>query len=197
MRLASDRRGVAAIEFAIIAPIFLLLLLATFDLVQYLRTQLRLDTIAVQVGQNVSQCNQITTPGDTDQFWSDAQQIAGSAVDFTNPLGGAIIVSAIYLSNGANKVAWQIRKGNSLFKSNIDVTGQTTPVLSSFLVPTGQTLITTEVFTNANPWVLSSAFMGGIKTNTLYGNSLLLSRSTNPVQLQQTPTASNATVCMS
>jgi Flp pilus assembly protein TadG len=55
-RVSGDRRGIAAIEFAIVAPLLIILALATVDLVQFIRSQLRLDETAAQLGQLVSQC---------------------------------------------------------------------------------------------------------------------------------------------
>src|SRR5690242_20026053 len=87
------------------------------DAVQMLRTKLRLDSTAMQVNQVISQCNTISTPGDTAQFWRQAQDLLGSTVDVlgTNPSlavpDGAIVVTAIYNDNGVNRVAWQLSSG--------------------------------------------------------------------------------------
>jgi Flp pilus assembly protein TadG len=49
MHPVRDRRGVAATEFALIAPVLAGLILVTVDIVQYLRAQLRVEAAALQV----------------------------------------------------------------------------------------------------------------------------------------------------
>jgi Flp pilus assembly protein TadG len=139
-RVNRDRRGVAAVEFAIIAPVLILLALATSDLVQFIRSQLRLDETAVQLGQLVSQCDSIST-GDTQQFWNYAQQIIGSLGQVTGDpkkTPGAVIISAVYSQNGANKLAWQVQTGNPNQSSSVGgvVGGRQTSPKASRCPPT-------------------------------------------------------------
>lgn len=46
MRHRLDNRGIAAVEFAVVAPVLLLLLLATFDIGNYMQTSIRLERAA-------------------------------------------------------------------------------------------------------------------------------------------------------
>jgi Flp pilus assembly protein TadG len=189
------RRGAAGLEFAAVAPFLVLLVLGTFDLVQMLRAQLRLETVAVQVGQIVSQCTQITKPGDTSQFWGHAQQIAGQVADLNHPGGGSVIVSAVVNENGANRVAWQEQTGNLSFASAIGVEGGPATLPGGFRVPVGQTLIATEVFATIRPWVLSANLLDGDMRQNVHGTTLYLSRAPDPAQLRQRPTDSSTKVC--
>ena len=99
-----DRRGVAASEFALVVPIFVLVLFATADLIRVFRAQLRAETVAVQVGQIVSQCRAITdgasvaTPGNPDnsdiaQLFAHGARIAGNIINVNGATGGAAIVT--------------------------------------------------------------------------------------------------------
>ncbi len=145
-RVSKDRRGVAALEFAIVAPVLIVLALATADLVQFIRSQLRLDATAVQVGQLVSQCNSITDSGDINQFWSYAQQIVGSLgiVTGANAKGG-VIISAVDLKNGTKNVAWQKKTGTMQTSSVGSAVNGPATITEGFLVPAGQMLLVTEV----------------------------------------------------
>ena len=70
-----DKRGVAAIEFAIGAPIFVLLLLLGFDVTRYAIATRRLEAVASTVGQmvSVSASGQIA-PADL-QFYKDSAMV--------------------------------------------------------------------------------------------------------------------------
>jgi Flp pilus assembly protein TadG len=196
-RVSTDRRGVAALEFAVVVPVLLLLSLATADLVRFIRSQLRLDSTAVQLGQLVSQCNRITTPGDTDQFWAYAQRIIGSlgTVTGTSPQG-SVIISAVYSQSGANKLAWQKRTGNTAQASSVGSTaGGAATIKEGFVVPTGQTLLVTEVSLPQQPWVFSANLMGNVLPKVLNGTTLFLTRAPDAPSLQQQPAASAQPDC--
>jgi hypothetical protein len=181
-------------EFAAVAPFFILLVVGTYDIVQFLRLQLRLETVAVQIGQIVSQCTSVTDPGDTAQFWAHGQEIAGDMADLRGSRG-AIILSAVFNDNGANRVAWQVRTGGAGFRSAIGNRGGPATFPDDLLVPAGQTMIATEVFATAQPWVLSANLLGALVPTTLHGSSMLLSRAPNAARVQQSPTTSNAMAC--
>ena len=190
-RVSRDRSGVAAVEFAFVAPLLIILSLATADLVQYIRAQLRLDETAVQLGQVVSQCDSVST-ADAQQFWNYAQQIMGSVGTVTGAAKttpGAIIISAVYSPDGkTNKVAWQLSTGNPLQGSSVGVAGGTAHITEGFIVPSGDTLLVTEVFLPLQPWVFSAGFMGSVAATTLNGTTLYLTRASDASAIQQRPT---------
>jgi Flp pilus assembly protein TadG len=183
--VSKDRRGVAVVEFAIVAPVLIVLALATTDLVQFIRVQLRLDATAVQIGQLVSQCESITDSGDINQFWTYAQQIVGSlgTVTGSNPQG-AVIISAVYTLNGKNTLAWQ-KKSNPAQTSSVGSTqGKAATITEGFVVPAGQTLLVTEVSLPRQPWVFSAGFMGSVVPTVLNGTTLFLTRAPDAPSIQ-------------
>ena len=186
-RVSRDRRGVAAVEFAIVAPVLIVLALATADLVQFIRSQLRLDATAVQVGQLVSQCNSITDSGDISQFWTYAQRIVGGLGTVTGANAqGAVIISAVYTLNGKNTLAWQKKTGNPTQASSVGSTqGKAATITEGFVVPAGQTLLVTEVSLPQQPWVFSAGFMGSVLPAVLNGTTLFLTRAPNAPSLQK------------
>ena len=139
-RVSRDRRGLAAVEFGLVAPVLIVLALATADLVQFIRSQLRLDATAVQVGQLVSQCNSITDPGDINQVWTYAQRIVGGLGTVTGPNAqGAVIISAVYSLNGKNTLAWQKKTGNPTQTSSVgSLQGKAATITEGFVVPASQ-----------------------------------------------------------
>jgi Flp pilus assembly protein TadG len=193
--VSRDRRGVAAVEFAFVAPLLIILALATADLVQFIRSQFRLDETAVQLGQLVSQCDSIST-ADEAQFWNYAQQIVGGVGQVTGATAtGAVIISAVYSADGkTNKVAWQISTGNPKQGSSVGKQGGTANITENFIVPSGDTLLVTEVYLPLQPWVFSAGFMGNAASTDLNGTTLYLTRAPDASAIQQVP-AGNQLAC--
>ena len=189
----------AAVEFAFTAPLLIVLALATADLVQFIRSQLRLDDAAVQLGQLVSQCDSIST-ADTQQFGNYAQQILGGLGNVTGDpkqTPGGVIISAVYSKNNANVFAWQLRTGNADQGSSVGggTAGAAANITEGFTVPAGETMLVTEVFLPLQAWVFSVGFMGNVLPTTLNGTTLYLSRAPDSASLQKTPTASTQPAC--
>jgi Flp pilus assembly protein TadG len=197
MRSAScDRRGSASAEFGLLVPVLLLLAMAGTDLVNFMRAQMRLDSAAQQLGQLVSQCNRISSPGDTDQFWTYAQRIVGSsgAVAGANATG-AVVLSAVAQQNGATRVMWQRRGGSATHASRIGTAGGNATLPGGFAVPPGQTLFVTEVFLPRAPWSLGTLFMEDGGVQVLRGMTVFLTRAADAPSLQLAPGASNQPDC--
>ncbi len=191
------RRGMVISEFALVAPIFFLIALATADLIRLFRAQLRAETIAVQIGQIVSQCRTITNPGDRDNFWTQAQRIAGSVIDVNSATGGSITISAVGRnSNNRNQLYWQMRTGNVSQQSRLGTTINGTATISdSFVVPSGQALLVTEIFAIVQPFPLSAGLIGTVLPSTIYGTTLFLTRAPEPTTLLTTPSSSSTASC--
>lgn len=194
------RKGLVASEFALLAPVFFLLALGCADLIRVFRAQLRTETIAVQIGQIVSQCRAITNPGDRDNFWAQAQRIAGNVINVNSSTGGSITISAVQRNTAGtgNVLSWQMRTGNTsgAQASRLGTTvGGTAAISDSFIVPANQTLLVTEVYAIVQPFNLSAGLIGPVLPSTIYGTTLFLSRAPDPTTLQATPTASSTPDC--
>jgi Flp pilus assembly protein TadG len=211
-------RGVAAVEFAFCAPVLVILTLICADLMTALRAQLRLETAAVQLGQIVSQCTPITPSGggtaltitttDVANFFSHGQLMIGSLGRVTNPANtaqGSITITAVRNNgSGANQVAWQRRQGATgpNFASTV-ANGSTNPVTeaaantaaniaNSFIVPTNETLMVTEIFLDRGALLLRGNL---VLPQTLRASTLFISRSTSPAAVQAAPTTSTSASC--
>lgn len=199
LRAAKGRRGSVATELVLMAPLLFIVVLCTTDLIRVFRAQLRMEMVAVQIGQIVSQCARIHDPADFTQFWGHATRIADGRVDVNSSSGGAIVISAISRNTAtANRLNWQRRTGNASATSSFS-TG-VAPVIrgrnnQAFIVPANQTLFTTEVFAVIQPWVISAGLIGTALPREILGVTMFLSRATDPSRLQIAPTTSNVRDC--
>lgn len=202
-----ERRGLVALETALVAPLFLFVALCTADLIRLFRAQLRLEAVAVQIGQIVSQCRAITDSAslqgsgtgadasDMAQFYNQAARIAGDVVNVRGravggqtTAGGAVIITALGRTNNANRAMWQRRSGNTSIRSGVASTVPGAATISNgFVVPANQTVFVTEVFAEVQPWVLGAGLIGTVLPSMLSGTTLFLSRSPDPVSLQAEP----------
>ncbi len=155
-RTDERRRGVATVEFALVAPFILLLLLGGADLIVYMRTAMRVDETATEVAQVVTQYNDLYQSDFTTLF-NDAQTIAGTTP--VTGLLGATIISGIVNSNGTQTIAWQRRSPSATFSSQFGRTGSVPTLPNNYMLPTGGVLITIEVATSTSPWFFSLGLM--------------------------------------
>lgn len=197
----NNRKGAAAVELALVAPVLCLLLAGTSDVVGFYRAQLRVETASVQIAQIVSQCTQITNngaSGDTEEFFAYGQSIVGNLVDLRTTNGpGAIIISAIGMVNNVPKVRWQVRSGNTNQTSSFGLVNGNAAISGNMTFNNTQTLFAVEVYGSLNnAYVLSSRMMGSV-LGRLQGIALLASRAPSPASLQTPPStsASPAKVC--
>lgn len=190
------RRGMGAVEFAILAPIIALIMMGAVDLMLFMRAQVKLEGTAVQVGQVVSQCDSITTPGDTADFWRLATTSLGGVAEVTSLSATTVIISGVNNVSNANRVAWQV-KSKSAATSAIGNAGAAATIPGGYIVPTGQLMIVTEVASPAQIWVLSRLLMGlGVVQPTLAARTSYLSRTSDPSTVTSAPTSSSTKVCM-
>ncbi|HZZ87141.1 MAG TPA: TadE/TadG family type IV pilus assembly protein [Caulobacteraceae bacterium] len=106
-RLACDRRGVAAVEFALLLPILALLYFGSVELTQGVMTQERTEHVASTVGDLVAQSSNVTSAQLTDIFK------VGDTVMYPYPTSTLKQrVSSLQAdSRGAVKVVWSKATG--------------------------------------------------------------------------------------
>jgi Flp pilus assembly protein TadG len=169
-RTTTWRRGLAAIEFALVAPFILLMTLAAADLSIFLRTAMRIDETATELALVVTQYENLYTSDFTGLF-SAAQTIAGTTS--VTGLFGATIITGIVNTSGKQTIAWQQRSPSATFSSVFGKNVGATPVLpNNYTLPTGGVLIAVEVFTSATPWVFSARLMGASNVSSLRSYAL-------------------------
>lgn len=174
-RSLGSRRGLAAIEFALVAPFILLLMLAGTDLTIFMRTKMRLDETATQVALAVTQCSELYVSDFTGLF-NAAQTVAGTT-PVTGLLGTTIITGIVTDGNDRQTISWQQRSPQATSNSQFGTTPGSVPNLpNNYLMPKNSTLIAVEVVTSTSPWVLSASLMGGAGTTSLRSYALFQPR---------------------
>lgn len=159
----------AAVEFALLAPLLVLLALATADLGLWLRGHFRLGRAATQLGNIVTQRNSLDAASLAALFGAGQQMAA--PLDVTGAQG-ATILSAIAGTGTANVMLWQRRIGAAEFNSRFGTPGQAVVLPGQGVLPGGQTLIAAEMFSKGQAWVLSRGLMGGGGPETITAMAL-------------------------
>jgi len=150
------QRGLATIEFALIAPFVMLLMLAGADVTIFLRTAMRVDETANELAVVVTQYSNLYQ-SDFTALFNDAQTMAGTTP--VTGLLGTTIISGIVNSHGTQTIAWQQRSPSATFNSQFGTVGSVPRLPYSYVLPSGGVLIAVEVFTSASPWVFSLNLM--------------------------------------
>jgi Flp pilus assembly protein TadG len=165
---------VAAVEFALVAPFIILVILAGTDLSIFMRTKMRVDQTAVELALTVTQYQNLYDSDFTGLF-NAAQTLAGTT-PVTGLLGTTIITGIV--NNGSKQtIAWQKRSASATFNSLFGTSPGAVPVLpNTYLLPSGGVLIAVEVFTSASPWVLSANLMGTSSVTSLRSYALFQPR---------------------
>ena len=168
-RPRNARAGVAAIEFALFLPVAALAMLATADLVFYMRARLTVDETATELADDITQYRALYG-SDIPALFAAAQTLAG-ATPVTGTLG-ATIISCVFNAGSGPAIVWREQTGNPGFASQIGAVGGTPTLPDGYAVPINQSLIVTEIYTSATVWVLAAGFMGSSGSNALYGYSM-------------------------
>jgi Flp pilus assembly protein TadG len=170
-RSIGSRRGVAAVEFALVAPFIILLMLAGADLTIFMRTKMRIDETATEIALVVTQYENLYD-SDFAGLFTAAQTVAGTT-PVTGNFGATIISGIVTDGNDRQTIAWQKRGTSGSFTGLFGTAVGSVPNLpNNYLMPKNGTLIAVEVFTSASPWVLSASLMGGAGTSSLRSYAL-------------------------
>jgi Flp pilus assembly protein TadG len=174
-RFLASSRGLAAVEFALVAPFIILLMLTGTDLTIFMRTKMRLDGTATQLALVVTQYDKLYA-GDFTGLFNAAQTVAGTT-PVTGQFGTTIISGIVTDNNDRQTIAWQQRSPQATFNSLFGTALGAVPTLpNNYLMPKNSTLIAVEVFTSASPWVLSASLMGGSGATSLRSYALFQPR---------------------
>lgn len=164
----------AALEFALIAPFIILMMLAGADLTIFMRTKMRVDETATELALVVTRYQNLYD-GDFAALFNAAQTVAGTTP--VTGLFGTTIITGIVNTGGRQTIAWQKRSASATFASLLGTSAGSTPVLPNhYLLPSGGVLVAVEVFTSTSPWVLSAAVMGTSSVTSLRSYALFQPR---------------------
>jgi Flp pilus assembly protein TadG len=151
-RFGREQRGVAAVEFAILASVLTFALLGGTELSRYTLMHQKMDRVSASVSNMVAQSSTMKTV-DFDNMW-------GAAIQMAKPfdLGGAsskVIISFIVAeSDTTYRVQWQRAGAGTLSQSSqIGSEGGLATMPSGVTMKQGDTIVAVEVYATYAPFV--------------------------------------------
>jgi Flp pilus assembly protein TadG len=172
----------AALEFAILAPMLVLLLLGGTDLTFWYLKKFRLDNAAAAVGNIVAAQTSLALtafPANYCSTTSTATNYFAVASELSLPMtvcgtGGATIISGLSNNGTTTTVAWQERTGSSAsFPSLFGTVGSTPTLPPGYSVPSNHNVIATELYSDVTTWSTPvQTIIGAAGSNVLYSYTL-------------------------
>lgn len=152
-KLWRDDRGVSAIEFALLAPMLVLLLIGSLEVTFKIWSTQKAEKLAVTLSDVVAQSQNVTS--------TDLLKLTGATDRIMDPFpfgkNGKIFISSIYVTQGDTvaKVNWQcsFKAMGSTFDavSKIGTKGQNAVLPSGFTMAEKDNVIIAEVFYKYEP----------------------------------------------
>lgn len=103
------RRGTAAVEFALIAPVMIVMMFSTIELINAFRVQAKVHTMAGQLAELVASSAAVTAPGSGEQApgGSLADACTGAALNLLPYSKGAVSVqiASVSVDHPSNRIA--------------------------------------------------------------------------------------------
>lgn len=153
-RFGRDRRGVAAIEFAILAPVLTFALLGGTELSRYTLMHQKMDRVSASVSNMVAQSSTMKLV-DFDNMW-------GAAIAMAKPfdMGGTtskVIISFIVAeSDTTYRVQWQRAGAGTLAQSSqLGTEGGTAAMPAGVTMKQGDTIVAVEVYATYAPFMFA------------------------------------------
>jgi Flp pilus assembly protein TadG len=180
-RFCRDRRGVAALEFALILPILVLLTLGCFEVPRYVLLWQRLERASSGVSDLVAQADEPMTDQQMVDIFS-AGKIMMQPYDIIK--NGSIVVTSINNPTGGNlQVTWRraCGTGNNVGNMGNSVGPNATPTVGGIGLPTelsptkDNEVLVTEVYFTYTPIFKSFIYQG----STLYAAAYTRPRNHN------------------
>ena len=115
IRRADPRRGAAAVEFALLVPLLILLFGATAEIVIHIRTWFRLERTAAEVANVASQFDALA-PADVAGLFDAAKAIAAPTLAWSNGTGtgrARTVIGVVSGTASGNSLAWNCSRGDS------------------------------------------------------------------------------------
>lgn len=142
-----NRRGLAAIEFALTLPLWVTIILGVSDGTYYMLINEKVDRIAYSVSDIVSQYQDPISLATLKDTANATSQLMNPYVFGAN---GIMIVSSVYKPAGLSPtIKWQYVGGGSLVKNSlIGSTGGTATLPNGLTMVDGDSVVITEVYYN-------------------------------------------------
>jgi Flp pilus assembly protein TadG len=143
-RFRADPRGFAAVEFALILPVLLLLALGVTEIARFAMLGLKVQHAADTVADLASGSATLTPAGMTDMF----NAVRHIVQPFDAASRGRVIVSGVSMTgNGRPTVLWQCRSAGSFSAtSEVGAGGGRATLPARLVLRDGETVIVGEMF---------------------------------------------------
>jgi Flp pilus assembly protein TadG len=164
---AKDQRGVAAVEFALVLPIVLLLLLGCYEIPRLVLIHQKIARTASGVADLVSQADDPLTSSQL----TDVYSAAGAMMEpYDIVTDGAVIITSINNPTGSGAtITWQRRRGSEGEPSKVGTATGQTPTLPAGLMPdAGESVLVAEVYFNYLPIFSSLIYDGSLLYRASY-----------------------------
>ncbi len=161
-RRRGARAGTAALEFALHLPVALVLFLATFEAVTYLRTWYRIEQAAASAASAASRIEVLNRDAVAGVFEA-ARTVAAPHAAWSARSGPSArartVVSVVTNRANANAIAWTCSRGDANLTPSV---AGLTELPAGFAVPPGQSVLVVEIINTTSPWrLLSDASLFG------------------------------------
>lgn len=147
--------GVAAIEFALTAPILMLLLLGGVELSRFILLHQKVEKVAYTVSDVVAQSTSVTR-SQLDQIYTAAEQIM---LPYSFGADGVVIVNSVYKSssNATPTIRWVYQGGGTLARtSQIGVANGNATLPPGLTLNDKDNIIIAEVYYTYRPLLTGS-----------------------------------------
>jgi Flp pilus assembly protein TadG len=150
-RLLACRAGNVAVEFALAAPVLIMMMLASAELARFVILHQKMDRVATTISDLVSRAETINE--------SELEDIFTAASEVAYPFDladlGVVIVSSVTNPDGNGPiVAWQRSGGGSYSgTSQVGTEGDDATLTGDFEVREGETAIISEVYFDFAPFI--------------------------------------------
>ncbi len=163
-RFAADRRGIAIVEFAALLPVLVVAFFGCFEAARYILASLKIDRVASETADLVSQLDAVSVAELTDLFHAGEDIMTPFDGTQNGHLDdGRIIVSDVYCQPNANPswkcptnapatVSWQRNDGGTLAEtSQIGSQGGNATMPAGLTLTQGEDVIVVEAFYRYTP----------------------------------------------
>jgi Flp pilus assembly protein TadG len=155
------QRGSIAVEFALLLPVFMLMITGGFELSRYILIDQRVNSTTATIGDLVARLDNTAT----DALMND---ILTSPVQEMYPYNfsqnGLIVVSFVNRTNNVNKITWQRRTGNASGISKVGSSGGTAALPAGLTLSNNESVVLTEFIYKYTPALYSDV----VDPQTLY-----------------------------
>ncbi len=171
-RLAANEHGSASIELAVLAPVLMLLLLGTVDIVNYTLASNRVGRIAAQTADAVTRQRELFDLVQPEDYSGNYSNAIGVFFDAANeiaepiqlPEGGRVILTSVANVDGTGpRITWQRTRNDYQLdaSSTLGAEGDLAAMPKDFILRLNENAIVAEVYYEFRPLTMVAPFLVG------------------------------------